>query len=492
MNKFWILLPIIYPLITGAILPLFRFKERKSRNIYTEVVTIINSIFVWMLLTNAPEGTFRALNLAGDLEITFHIDGLGSVFAGLVSVLWPLATLYAFEYMEHLGKENTFFAFYIMTYGITIGIAFAANLMTLYMFYEMLTLVTLPLVMAGMSREAIMAGRKYILYSMGGAAFAFIGFIFIFTFGTSMNFVPGGVLTGAGLVGREKLMRWVYVLAVMGFGVKAAIFPFHGWLPSASIAPTPVTALLHAVAVVKAGAFAIIRITYYSFGADFLHGTFAQYIVMSFAIVTIVYGSVRAYREPHLKRRLAYSTVSNLSYIIFGASLMTPLGLTAALSHMIYHAVVKITLFFCAGAVLCKTHREYVRELDGLGRKMPVTFAAFTIGSLAVVGIPPLPGFISKWNLCTAAVKEGSGWAYAGVAALLVSALFTALYMFTIVIRSYFPKADFDYKTLDGVKDPTWQMCLPFVVFVVMIVLLSFTGSQLIGYFESIAELMAR
>lgn len=490
MNKIWILLPIVYPLITGAILPLFKFKERRSRNIYVEVVTLVNSVFVWMLLLNAPEGTFRALNLAGDLEITFHVDGLGSVFAGLVSVLWPIATLYAFEYMEHHGKENTFFCFYTMTFGVTIGIAFAANLMTLYMFYEMLTLVTLPLVMAGMSREAIMAGRKYILYSMGGAAFAFIGFIFIFTFGTTMNFVPGGVLMGAGAVGRQNLLRAVYVLAVLGFGVKAAVFPFHGWLPSASIAPTPVTALLHAVAVVKAGAFAIIRITYYSFGTGFLRGTFAQYIVMGFAIVTIIYGSARALKEPHFKRRLAYSTVSNLSYIIFGASLMTPVGLTAALSHLIYHAVMKIVLFFCAGAVLCKTHREYVRELDGMGRKMPVTFAAFTIGAAAVVGIPPLPGFISKWNLCTAAVSQGSYMAYIGVAALLVSALLTALYMFTIVLKAYFPRADFDYKSLNGVKDPSWQMCVPFIIFIVMIIVLSFTAPQLMGYFEKISVLM--
>ena len=490
MNKFLILLPIVYPLIAGAILPLFEFKTRRSRNIYVEIVTILNSVFVWLALFRSPEGMFRVLNLAGDLEITFHVDGLGMVFAGLVSILWPLATLYAFEYMEHLGKENTFFAFYTMTYGVTIGIAFAANLMTLYMFYEMLTLVTLPLVMAGMSREAVMAGRKYILYSMGGAAFAFIGFIFIFTFGSTMNFVPGGVLVSAGAVGRERLLRAVYVLAVLGFGVKAAIFPFHGWLPSASIAPTPVTALLHAVAVVKAGAFAIIRITYYSFGTDFLKGTPAQYIVMGFAVTTILYGSIRAVKEPHFKRRLAYSTVSNLSYIVFGASLMTPLGLTAALSHMIYHAVIKIALFFCAGAVLCKTHREYVRELDGLGRKMPVTFATFTLGSLALIGIPPLPGFISKWNLCTAAVAEGSRMGYIGMCALLISALLTAVYMLTIVIKAYFPADDFDYNSLHGIKDPTWQMCLPFAVFMLMMLILSFTASQLMGLFDGIAQFM--
>lgn len=490
MNKILILLPIVYPLIAGAILPLFKFKKRRSRNIYVETVTILNTVFVWLAMLRSSDGMFRVLNLAGDLEITFHTDGLGMVFAGLVSILWPLATLYAFEYMEHLGKENTFFAFYTMTYGVTIGIAFAANLMTLYMFYEMLTLVTLPLVMAGMSREAVMAGRKYILYSMGGAAFAFIGFIFIYTFGLTMNFVPGGVLLSAGAVGRERILRAVYVLAVLGFGVKAAIFPFHGWLPSASIAPTPVTALLHAVAVVKAGAFAIIRITYYSFGTDFLKGTPAQYIVMGFAVATILYGSIRAVKEPHFKRRLAYSTVSNLSYIVFGASLMTPMGLTAALSHMIYHAVIKIALFFCAGAVLCKTHREYVRELDGLGRSMPVTFATFTLGSLALIGVPPLPGFISKWNLCTAAVAEGSRLAYIGMSALLVSALLTAVYMLTVVLKAYFPKDDFDYKSLQGIKDPTWQMCLPFAVFMLMMLALSFTAPQLMGVFDRIAALM--
>ena len=490
MSKVMLLVTIVFPLITGALLPVFRFKKRKSRNIYVEAVTAVNSVFVWLLLLNAPEGTLRALNLAGDLEITFHVDGLGSVFAGLISLLWPLATLYAFEYMEHQGKEDVFFAFYTMTYGVTMGIAMAANLMTLYMFYEMLTLVTLPLVMAGMSREAIMAGRKYILYSMGGAAFAFIGFIFIFTYGTTMNFIPGGVLAGADIAGRERLLRAVYVLAVLGFGVKAAIFPFHGWLPSASIAPTPVTALLHAVAVVKAGAFAIIRITYYSFGTSFLKGTAAQYIVMTFAMVTIIYGSARAVKEPHFKRRLAYSTVSNLSYIVFGASLMTPLGLTAALSHMIYHAVIKITMFFCAGAVLVKTHREYVRELDGLGRKMPITFATFTVGALALIGVPPLPGFISKWNLCTAAMAEGSYFACTGIAVLLVSALLTAVYMLVPVIRAYFPRIDTDLKPLNSFRDPGINMCLPFVIFTLAMFGLSFTSPWVMGIFDKISSLM--
>lgn len=487
MSPYSVVIPVLFPLIAGAVLPLFRFRERKHRNIYVEIVTLANSLFIFALLQSPPESAFRAINLAGNLEVTFHIDGLSSVFAGLIAFLWPLATLYAFEYMEHEGKEDSFFAFYTMTFGVTTGIAFAGNLMTLYMFYEMLTLVTLPLVMAGMSREAILAGRKYIFYSIGGAAFAFIGFIFIFTYGDTMNFVKGGVLAGRSLGTKAELLRLVYVLAVLGFGVKAAIFPFHGWLPTASIAPTPVTALLHAVAVVKAGAFAIIRITYYSYGTDFLSGTWAQYTIMGFAAATILFGSARALKEPHFKRRLAYSTVSNLSYIIFGAALMTPEGLAGSLSHMIFHALIKITLFFCAGAVLVKTHREYVRELNGLGKKMPVVFTAFTIGALALTGIPLFAGFISKWNLCTAAVGQGSAMAYVGVGILLVSALLTAAYLFPVVIRAFFPPKDFDESSLDGVKDAGILMKIPLVLFSVLIVALGVYSVPLMQFLEKIA-----
>lgn len=487
MNELMLCMPIVFPLITGAILPLFRFKTRKSRNIYVEIVTIITSLLVLYVLLNRPEGSSEVLKLAGELAIVLHVDGLSMVFAGLISALWPFATLYAFEYMEHEGKEDTFFAFYTMTFGVTVGIAFAANYMTLYMFYEMLTLVTLPLVMAGMSKEAVLAGRKYILYSMGGAAFAFIGFIFIFIYGDSMNFVYGGVLNTVGIQGKEELLRIVYVLSVLGFGVKAAIFPFHGWLPTASIAPTPVTALLHAVAVVKAGAFAIMRITYYSYGVDFLRGTWAQYVAMAFAIATIVFGSARAVKEPHFKRRMAYSTVSNLSYVVLGALLMTEDGYVGGLSHMIFHAIMKITLFFCAGAVLHKTNRQYVKELDGLGYKMPVVFSIYTIAALALVGVPSLAGFLSKWNLGTAAMAEGSVMSKIGAAALLISALLTAVYMLTPVIRAYFPPKDFDFNTIADCKDPSYQMKLPIIVFTVFIIIFGLYSGPLLDFFEKIA-----
>lgn len=235
-----------------------------------------------------------------------------------------------------------------------------------------------------------------------------------------------------------NMMLFVYVLCFLGFGVKTAIWPFSGWLPKAGVAPTPVTALLHAVAVVNTGAFATMRVTYYSFGTGLLKGTWAQGVVMLLVIFTIVYGCSRALKETHLKRRLAWSTVSNMSYILFGVTLMTPLGLAAALCHMLFHSFMKICSFFCAGAVIHRTNRTYVHELDGLGRRMPRVFAIFTVSGMALMGVPGLAGFISKWQLAQAAAADDNPLAWVGVGALLVSALLTAIYMLTISVRAFF------------------------------------------------------
>ena len=231
----------------------------------------------------------------------------------------------------------------------------------------------------------------------------------------------------------------------------------------------------------------MIRLTYYGFGCDFLRGSWAQQVVMAAAAVTIVYGSAMALRTPHFKRRLAYSTVSNLSYILFGVTLMTPAGLVGGLSHMVFHAVIKITLFFCAGAVLYKTGREYVYQLEGFGRAMPVTMAAFTISSLGLMGIPPLAGFVSKWGIATAAVQTGNPMAYVGVAALIVSALLTALYLMAVILRAYFPGKSFDPASVNGVEDPNGLMTVPLIVLSVASVLLGLCASPLIAALSDIA-----
>ena len=277
-------------------------------------------------------------------------------------------------------------------------------------------------------------------------------------------------MNAAALAERKNIFLLIYVFSFFGFGVKAAICPLNSWLPQAGVAPTPVTALLHAVAVVKSGAFAIMRLTFYCFGVDFLRGTWAQYLLMGVVMFTIIYGCSMAVKETHLKRRLAYSTISNLSYILFGVVLMTPLGLVGALSHMVFHAVMKICSFFCAGAVMHQSERHYIHQLDGFARKMPKVFAIFTMSALALMGVPGLCGFISKWNLVSAAIESQNPMAYFGIGALLISALLTAIYMLTIVIRAYFPAKDFDYDTIADVKDPNWMMLLPLAVIAVMIV----------------------
>jgi multicomponent Na+:H+ antiporter subunit D len=464
MNIGFLALPVLFPIVFGGLLPVLPFKSEKARNIYTELIVVLNTVFVWALFTNTPSGELTLFQLTKNLSISFEIDSMSKIFGGLISVLWPLATLYAFEYMEHEERKPMFFAFYTMTYGVTVGIAFAANLITMYMFYELLTLVTLPLVMHEMDEQSIKAGQTYMTYSIAGAAFAFIALIVILSMGTTLDFTFGGVLRPEAIEQHRNMIYVVYLFAFFGFGVKAAVFPFHGWLPKASVAPTPVTALLHAVAVVKAGVFAIARVTYYSFGADVIRGSFAQYIAMTFALITIVYASSMAVKETHIKRRLAYSTISNLSYVAFALTIMTPLGLEAGLSHIIAHGMMKFVLFLCAGGIMHHGHRTYVEELEGIGCKMKGLMICFLISSLGVMGIPPLIGFASKWNIALAATNSGQGLAYAGVGVLIFSAVLTAVYLLTIVVHAFVPSKEFSTETLSDVKKPRWTMMVPLIV----------------------------
>ena len=487
MSKIMLIAVILIPVFTGVLVPVIPFKKRQHMELFLEMAVVINTILVWSLLYHRPIDNFILAKFTGNLAIAFRVDGMGMVFAGLVSFLWPLATLFAFEYMTKEKHEKVFFMFYTITYGVTLGIALADNILTMYFFYELLTLVTVPLVMHTLTREAILASRKYLYYSLGGAAFAFIGMIFVIVYGTTTEFVLGGVLDLEKVGERANILLLIYVIAFMGFGVKAAIFPFNSWLPQAGVAPTPVTALLHAVAVVKAGAFAILRLTYYSFGADFLRGTWAQYLLMGIVMFTIVYGCSRAVKETHLKRRLAYSTISNLSYILFGAVIMTPLGMVGALTHMAFHAFMKICSFFFFFSIMHQTEKHYIHELDGLGKKMPWVFGIFTVSSLALMGVPGLAGFISKWNLARAAVESGNKMAYFGIGCLLISALLTAIYMLSIVVRAFFPPQDFDEKTIEGFSDPNWKMLLPLFVFAAVIIAFGLFSSPLVKFFEDVA-----
>lgn len=485
MPSIMILIAIALPIGGAIAIPLLHTRSRRWMEWYTEILTIVTSVLVWALLLNTPD-QFTILSFSEKISFSLQIDGLGKVFSGLISVLWPLATLYSFEYMQHEERQRPFFMFYIMTYGVTLGISFSANLLTMYCFYEALTLVTVPLVIHTFTREAVLATHKYIYYSMGGAALGFIAVVIMIKYGSG-NFAMGGTLDASAALLPHDIMLLLYVLAFLGFSIKAAMFPFYAWIPDAGVAPTPVTALLHAVAVVKAGAFAVARLTYYSFGTDILKGSWAQTVVMCLAMFTIVFGCSMAVKETHMKRRLAFSTVANLSYIIFGVTIMTPESLSAGLSHMVFHAIMKISAFFCVGAIMHQTHKNFVHETDGFGKKMPWVYAAFTVSAIGMMGVPGTAGFISKWNLAAAALNSGNKIAYFGVAALLVSALLTAIYMMTMVIRGFFPRKDFDIDSISTVKDPTWKMIVPLMVFSVAIIAFGVCAGPLMQFLGGVA-----
>lgn len=496
MNSYWMFIAIVFPIILGGAVTLIKFPSRTVKCIYIEAVVLITSLLVFLLLLNRPDSNFVLFSFTGNMFVEFKIDGLSTIFMAIIGFLWPLATLYSFEYMQKEGHENIFFAFYVITYGITLGISMAGDILTLYVFYEMLTLVTMPLILHTLTREAILATRMYLVYSIGGAAFAFMGMVFIITFANNPVFTYGGVLSPDMIPWDYNVFLLLYVMTFMGFGVKAAVWPLSKWLPVAGVAPTPVTALLHAVAVVNSGAYAMMRLTYYCYNPDFIKGSWAQYFTLIIAIITIVYGCSKAVKERHLKRRLANSTVGNLSYMVFGVALMNPLGLAGALMHFICHSFMKISSFLCAGAVINKSEKHYVYELNGMGRKMPKVFAMFTISALALMGVPLLAGFVSKYALAKAAIESEMLLGYLGLAALLISALLTAIYMMTIVVRAYFPEilpaSDDEVVTEETedeeITDPGWQMILPLAIFSIVIIFLGLYCKPVWNYVYNVAS----
>lgn len=490
--KLCTLLSAVWPVLAGLVLLVWKPENKKSRNAYALSNVVLTSVFVLATCAAAAKNggasvAPKAIVLNDLLSIALCPDGPSIIFGAIIGVLWPVTTIYAFSYMEHEHNLNMFFGFFLISYGVVSGIAFSGNMFTMYLFYELMTLATLPLVMHEMNGKARSAGKKYVIYSMSGAALIFIAMVILAKYGTTLDFVLGGVLDPAKTGGAENVLRLVYVLGFFGFGVKAAIFPLHDWLPSASVAPTPVTALLHAVAVVKAGAFGVMRLTYYSFGTELMRGTWAQTVVVCAAAVTIVYGSSMALRAGHLKRRLAYSTVANLSYILLGFAAMCPAGLTGGLLHMIFHAVIKIALFFCAGAILHTNSLEYIDDFERLGSRMPVTCGVFVFMGIALSGIPPLGGFISKWTIGTAVLEGLTPAGFVGAAALIISAILTMLYIMTTAIKFFFPTADAP-ELPAGVREADRRMTVPMLVLCVLCLVLSLCSSTLVQLLSGISS----
>ena len=478
MRNILIIISILFPLLGGVFLLMFPRASEHGRRLYCELIACATTALVWSLILRGRVEPFAVYSFTRGFRILFQLDGLGMLFAGMVSAMWPFVTLYAFEYMEHAEHKTGFFAFYIMTYGITLGVCFAGNLLTLYVFYEMLSLVTIPLVTHYQDRESMYAGRVYASYVIGGAATALIT-VMVTTMHAVSAFSLGGHSFG---VLPENFMLLIYLFGFFGFGVKAAVIPFQAWLPTASVAPTPVTALLHAVAVVNSGVFAIMRLTWYVFNPSRLSGTWAQTIALGVSFVTLLLAAGMALRERHFKRRLAYSTVSNLSYMLYGVMLMNPEGFQAGMAHMLFHGIIKMSLFLCAGVFMHQTGRSYVYETAGAGRKMPLTFTFYTLGALSLTGIPLLCGFISKWNLLFAGAKIGTVFAYVGEGCLIVAAFFCAIYTLSVTVRAFFPAKGRDQFKKTEVTDPGWRMLVPIAVFSAANVIFGIMPGPIMGF----------
>lgn len=484
---FFILLSICFPVICGALMICGPgFKTRRALLGVTGVVLGVTAVLAGIVIFGG-EGQLDLLRTEGVLQIYFKVDSLGRMFAFVVSAVWLLAGFFSFEYMKHEKEEKRYFGFYVMVYGVLLALCFAGNLVTFYIFYELMTLSTLPMILHNRSREALMAGMKYLFYSLFGAYLVLLGIYFLNKYAKTLYFTPGGGLNEAA-AGQTGLLLVILFLMILGFGVKAGMFPLHAWLPTAHpVAPAPASAVLSGL-IVKMGVLGMIRVVYYVAGAEFLKGTWVQNAWLTLSLITVFMGSMLAYREKILKKRLAYSTVSQVSYILFGLALLQPQAMTGALLHVVFHAFIKSCLFLCAGAIIYKTGKTSVEDLTAIGKKMPVVIWCFTFASLALIGIPPASGFISKWYLAEGALDSGIPvFLWLGPAVLLLSALLTAGYLLPVTIRGFFPGADFNYQTLRR-QEPVKTMCIPLLILAGLSVLLGVFPNPLVELIRGIVQ----
>lgn len=443
MESYLDLKPLAVILISplAAALILFSGKKPNLRETWTIVAALIKFVLTLSMLPavlagRSPEITL--LDLSPGVSLALRVDPLGLIFGLSASLLWILTSFYSIGYMRSLKehKQTRYFASFAVCLSATMGIAFSANLLTFLIFYELLTIATYPLVIHKETAVARAAGHKYLAYLLTGGVALLFAVALTQAMAGSLDFSPGGFLSSH--AGEQRLMG-LFLLFLVGIGVKSALMPLHSWLPSAMVAPTPVSALLHAVAVVKAGVFGFARVTGFVFGPALLEQMGATHLLAGIAATTIVLASLLAMQQDNLKLRLAYSTVGHLSYIVLGMALMSPSAWLGGLFHITSHAAMKITLFFCAGAIYAKTHLEKVSELDGIGRQMPLTMGAFALASIGLAGIPPIAGFISKWFLAEGTVEAGEPLF---LAVLLLSGLLNAGYLFPIVSRAFFRSSD--------------------------------------------------
>jgi len=436
LNDWLPLIILIVAFSTGILMLLINEKSEKLRTSVNLTSAAINIVLIGIMLLGVSQGEVfeTRLPLLPDINLVLKADALSLAFVTLSGVLWFFTTIYAVGYFKNGKHRSRFFGFFSLCVFSTLGVALAGNLITFLIFYELLTLATYPLIVHKGNEASLKSGKIYLRYTMIGGAILMVAVVWLKSLAGALDFSTPDILINTPNIDATT-MTIIFVMLMIGLGVKAALFPLHGWLPRAMAAPAPVSSLLHAVAVVKAGAFGIIRVVYDVYGIDLASSLGVLQVLVVFACITIIYGSVRAIYQEDIKKRLAYSTVSQVSYITLGIALAGPIAAVGAIMHLVHQGLMKITMFFCAG-LLAETHHIYkVSELNGIAKKMPITMTAFTLAVLGMIGIPPVAGFVSKWYLGVGAIETGNTWV---IAVLAGSSVLNAIYFLPLVYRAWF------------------------------------------------------
>ena len=473
-----ILLAILFPMAAGVWVSVLRLEDRKRNECYALVSLASAVLGLLAMLYGTP---VTLVTFTENVTLSLRLDNLGRIFLALVLLLYTLVAFYAFEYMKMEERPNVFFGFYYVSLGALIAVCASGNLVTVYLFFEMATLSTVPLVLHEQTKAAVTAGMKYLFYSVAGALMGLFGVFFIYYYGAAGNeFRYGGFLDRASVQGHEGILLAAVFVAIIGFGTKAGMYPMHGWLPTAHpIAPAPASSLLSGI-IAKAGIIAVIRLVYYSVGADLIRGTWVQYAWMILAMTTVFMGSMMAFMEQDIKKRLAFSTVSQISYVMVSLSILSEAGLRGGLLQVMAHAAAKGCLFLTAGVFIYRLGKRKIPDLAGIGKQMPVTVWCFLIAALSLVGIPPMGGFLSKWVIALASVDSGMGvFSVLPPVILLISALLTAGYLFPVAFHAFFPGEGFEGSSEK--REPNALMLVPMILLCAAALTVGLFGVSILG-----------
>ena len=471
----WILLT---SLLAGAVIFFLPESGTRLRTAINLLAATLKLALVGVLIAGVADGRHyeTRFELVGGFDLLLQADAFSVLFVTLSAVLWLATTVYAVGYLEHSPQRSRFFGFFSLCVTATMGIALSGNLLTFLFFYELLTLTTYPLIVHRETSGSLHAGRRYLLFTLGGGAAALLGTAWLYALAGCVDFQAGGALSQTLIDTRAPALTVIFVLLFFGFGVKAALFPLHAWLPGAMIAPAPVSALLHAVAVVKAGAFGIVRLIYDVYGVSQAEAMGLLLFVAVMASITILYGSIKALFQDELKKRLAYSTMSQVSYIVLGTALFGPAGTVGGIVHLVHQGLLKITLFFCAGNLAETLHIHRISEMRGVARRLPLTMTAFAFAAAGMIGLPLTAGFVTKWYLGMGAIESGSFWV---LAVLGASTLLNAAYFLPILFTAWFQKPPHPPGHFEPLKEADGWLLWP-TLFVAAVALLAglFAGAD--------------